>query len=353
MAKTEYFANNSGGGIGARQIILLIIVLAVAFLAIWWNFIKDPRDTSSPGIDRPSIVVDEPSPSTVPSPPPGPAIPVAATQPAAARNADAVTAVAPAPQPTTGRAQRLLSQARSALTAQDPLQARQHLSAAVAAGLPDADRQQAFDLANQTSDAWLFSKDVFPGDSYCQWYKVQSGDRLAGIGKKFGVPYQLLMRINQITDPRRLAAGQTIKVVRGPFHLVVNRSKFTLAVYREDILVRTYPVGLGAPARQTPTGLWISKAGKKQVNPPWTDPDTGKKYYSDDPRNPLGERWIGLEGLEGPAKGRTGFGIHGTIEPEEVGRAVSRGCIRLYNHDVEELYDLVSDGVTQVRVIDK
>jgi len=66
----------------------------------------------------------------------------------------------------------------------------------------------------------------------------------------------------------------------------------------------------------------------------------------------LGARWIGLEGLEGEAKGRTGFAIHGTKNPEEIGKAVSRGCIRLYNEDVVLVYDLLMPGVSQVLVSD-
>jgi len=132
---------------------------------------------------------------------------------------------------------------------------------------------------------------------------------------------------------------------------MVERGKFRLSLYLGKVLVRTYPVGLGKPGRQTPTGLWLVNEGKKQVNPAWPDRETGRYYYPDDPENPLGERWIGLKGLEGSAKGREGFGIHGTIEPEEIGKAASRGCIRLYNEDVEELYDMLQEGVSRVEIV--
>ncbi|HPY76430.1 MAG TPA: L,D-transpeptidase, partial [Anaerohalosphaeraceae bacterium] len=61
---------------------------------------------------------------------------------------------------------------------------------------------------------------------------------------------------------------------------------------------------------------------------------------------------IGLEGLEGDAKGRTGFAIHGTKDPETIGTQSSKGCIRLYNGDVIELYNLLFAGYSQVRVAD-
>ncbi|MBN1766095.1 MAG: L,D-transpeptidase family protein, partial [Sedimentisphaerales bacterium] len=210
--------------------------------------------------------------------------------------------------------------------------------------------EQAHKLLNQTADMWLFSRNVFPGDEYCRLYKVERGDRLTSIGKKFDVPYQLLQRINQIDDPRRLGAGETIKVVKGPFHAVVDRGRFRLYVYLGDTLVCSYPVGLGASGRQTPAGVWEVKL--KQVNPAWSDTENGKYYYPDDPENPLGERWIAIEGVEGEAVGRNGFGIHGTIRPDEIGKAASRGCIRLLNEDVEELYDMLIEGQSRVKVID-
>jgi lipoprotein-anchoring transpeptidase ErfK/SrfK len=71
---------------------------------------------------------------------------------------------------------------------------------------------------------------------------------------------------------------------------------------------------------------------------------------ADDPRNPLGERWIGLEGVSGSAVGMMAYGIHGTIEPESIGKSVSMGCVRLHNADVEQLYDLLVIDKSQVTI---
>ena len=60
--------------------------------------------------------------------------------------------------------------------------------------------------------------------------------------------------------------------------------------------------------------------------------------------------WIGLEGIDGDAKGRQGFAIHGTKEPEQIGKAGSRGCIRLYNGDAVLVYDLLAPYHSLVRV---
>jgi lipoprotein-anchoring transpeptidase ErfK/SrfK len=54
--------------------------------------------------------------------------------------------------------------------------------------------------------------------------------------------------------------------------------------------------------------------------------------------NPLGTRWMGL--------GYKGYGIHGTNVPSSIGKAASHGCIRMRQHDVEELFALVDVGTT-------
>ena len=54
--------------------------------------------------------------------------------------------------------------------------------------------------------------------------------------------------------------------------------------------------------------------------------------------NPLGTRWLGLS--------RKGYGIHGTNAPKSIGKRASHGCIRMRNHDIEELFELVSVGDT-------
>jgi LysM repeat protein len=205
---------------------------------------------------------------------------------------------------------------------------------------------------SELSKEWLFSRTVFPEDSLCSNYKVVPGDRFEMLGKKFRVPYEILVQINNISDPRTLRAGKTIKVINGPFHCRVYRSAFTMDIYLQDTFVRSFSVGLGKPGTETPTGRWIVKPDGKLISPTWTNPTVGKTYEAEDPDYPLGSRWIGLEGVDGAAKGRTGFAIHGTKNPEEINRAVSRGCIRLSNDDVILLYNLLTAGVSQVIVVE-
>ena len=167
----------------------------------------------------------------------------------------------------------------------------------------------------------------------------------------------MLLRLNGMTDAKKLRAGQTLKVVHGPFNLVVTKGKFTMDVYlgppaqAGSMYITTFPVGLGKND-STPTGTWTCEAGKKIINPTYFSPRGEGVIDADDPKNPLGERWIGLAGIDGHALGKSSYGIHGTIDETSIGKQESMGCIRMHNADVEMVFDMVVDGKSIVVVKD-
>lgn len=220
--------------------------------------------------------------------------------------------------------------------------------------LPMSAQQRAFVKAQLSALAnkWLFSRTIFPEDRLCGSYKVKPGDQLRKIGEQVKVPYEILMHINNLRSPAALQAGDTIKVINGPFHARVHRSTFTMDLFLQNSYVRSFSVGLGKPGMETPIGLWVVKPDGKLIKPVWTDPITGKTYHPESTDYPLGSRWLGLEGIEGPAKGRTGFAIHGTKDPNEIGTAGSQGCIRLHNGDAILVYNLLMPGVSKVEVVE-
>ncbi len=349
---TKGFSNRQKSISGRKLILILAMVVLVAVIVWRQGFYKPQLEINEGAISR--AVVQEPEI----------ALPVSINpigeKPAAAGNLPAETATQISQAKTEvppvivrKPGYELYEKGVKELEAKNYIAARKNLTQAVELGLDEAEEKDAFTRVNQAADEWLFSPRLLEGDSYCRSYQVVAGDRLAAIGNQFSVPYEFIMKINKISNPAGLSVGKNLKVVQGPFHLKVNRKKYYMLVYLGDVLARVYPVGLGAPDRITPTGLWVAQAGKKQVNPAWPDQETGKYYKPDDPENPLGERWIGLEGFDGDAQGRSGFGIHGTIKPEEIGKSASRGCIRLRNEDVEELFDMVTDGQSKVWVYDE
>jgi LysM repeat protein len=221
--------------------------------------------------------------------------------------------------------------------------------------LPMAQGQELVFVKGQLAslaDKWLFSKLVYPEDKLCAGYKVKSGDMLSTVGKQHNVPYEILMQINNIAKPEALQAGVAIKVINGPFHARVYRSTFTMDLYLQNTYVKSFPVGLGKSGMETPTGRWRAKEGGKLIQPIWTDPVSGKTYHPEDPDYPLGSRWVALEGLEGAAVGKTGFAIHGTKNPEQIGTPGSQGCIRLHNGDAILVYNLMMPGQSLVDVVD-
>jgi LysM repeat protein len=158
-------------------------------------------------------------------------------------------------------------------------------------------------------------------------YVVQAGDQLRKIATKHHVSWQYLSRLNRV-DPKRLREGQKLKVIDGPFGAVVTLSDFELTLHHGGQYVRSYPCCIGKN-NSTPVGKF--KVLNKVTNPQYTDPD-GKVFSGGDAKNPLGTHWIDLG---------DSYGIHGTIEPESIGKAESRGCVRLLNADVAEVYDLL------------
>ena len=100
----------------------------------------------------------------------------------------------------------------------------------------------------------------------------------------------------------------------------------------------------------SPTGEW--RVATKLMNPTYYPPRGGEIMAADDPKNPLGERWIGLVGISGAAVDQERYGIHGTNEPDSIGKSVSMGCIRMHNEDVEALYSYLVETHSTVTVRD-
>jgi len=216
-----------------------------------------------------------------------------------------------------------------------------------------SEEQRAFvkKQLSKLADRWLFSRTIYRGDGLCENLQVKPGELLSTIGKQHKVPYEILMQINKIRSDRALQAGETIKVIHGPFHARIYRSTFTMDLYLQNIFVKSFPVGLGQPGMETPTGLWRVKPGGKLIKPTWTN-HTGKTFKPEDPDYPLGSRWIGLEGIRGNAKDRTGFAIHGTKDPNRINTAGSRGCIRLHNGDAILIYNLLMPSYSLVEIVE-
>ena len=169
-----------------------------------------------------------------------------------------------------------------------------------------------------------------PQPHFVEPYVVQPNDRLSSIASKYNLSWEYVAKLNR-TEPRRIQQGQKIKIMKGPFSAVVDLNEFALTIHLQGYFVKRYEVGIGKDGA-SPVGKFTVL--NKVENPQYTGPD-GKVIAADSPLNPLGERWIDLG---------DSYGIHGTIEPDSIGKAASRGCVRMREKDVIEVYDFLVKG---------
>ena len=148
-------------------------------------------------------------------------------------------------------------------------------------------------------------------------------------------------------------------VGRAGRHLVLHRSRRQLLLIEQGRLVSRYPVAVGMAGWETPAGNF--RVLNKVSDPSWAHPQTGEVVTGEDPKNPLGSRWIGFykdcfgrKGFDGERmldiKGCTTAGFHGTPHRWTIGHAVSHGCVRLFDEDIRDLFDRVRTG-TPVTVL--
>jgi lipoprotein-anchoring transpeptidase ErfK/SrfK len=113
--------------------------------------------------------------------------------------------------------------------------------------------------------------------------------------------------------------------------IVVSLEDRKLALVEDGQVKKVYTVAVGKPATPSPVGSYT--IARRVMNPTYSH---NGKTLQPGPHNPVGTRWMGLS--------KSGYGIHGTNEPNSIGKAASHGCIRMAKADLEELYPLVEVG---------
>lgn len=258
----------------------------------------------------------------------------------------------PLPPPSTG----LLDKAAALIRSGDVVAARATLSAALRSRtLSPAEAGDVRGTLTVLSNGMIFGSEVTPGDPFTRLYEIKPGDALSRIANREALKtnWRFLQRINGIADPSRIRVGQRIKVVQGPFHAEVDKRAHRVDLWLgegdDSVFIRSLPVGLGEFG-STPEGAFRVRRGGKMVNPSWTNPRTGERFAAADPNNPIGEFWIGLDGIDPHNLQEQGFGVHGTIEPDSIGQDRSMGCVRLADDDIALLYEMLTEGNSVVLV---
>jgi len=245
----------------------------------------------------------------------------------------------------------------ASLAMTDPIAARAGLTSLIASGtLGSQDLKGARAELNDLGRVLFFDPSSLPNDPFVDRYTVSEGDSLSRIAKRGQITadWRIIQRLNNLRNPNAIRVGQSLKVPSGTFHAVVHKSDYTMDLYIENdsgkVIVASYPVGLGA-YDGTPTGRFVVRTNSRLVNPQWTNPRTGEFFYADDPENPIGERWIGLRGIDPENQNLLGYGIHGTIDPDSIGDMRSMGCIRLRDEDVKVIYEALTEQGSQITIL--
>jgi hypothetical protein len=221
--------------------------------------------------------------------------------------------------------------------------ARAKVAAAFGGPVGDAERtelaQQGIKINHELLQNRADEKDV-------ELYEIQQGDTLEMIARKFkalnGVKGSI-MYVNNYPENAILRAGRKIRLTKGTWSLLVDKSMFKLWVLYEGCPFKGYTITIGAPAKETPVAKFV--VGGKNPNPAWWPPPdvkiTGKTPVPyGDPQNPLGKWWISLE-----HDIHHGIGIHGTNDPGSIGSKASNGCVRMLNEEVVEVAALAYKGM--------
>lgn len=199
--------------------------------------------------------------------------------------------------------------------------------------------QGKFALENQKATWDLNVKLLFSSISTpdSKIYDVQPQDTLGKIAKKFNTTIELIMKANNLKSDL-IRPGMKLKVSTAKFSILVDKSQNILILKSNDEIFKIYQVSTGLD-NSTPIGTF--KITVKLMDPTWYK--AGAIVLPGSSKNILGTRWMGLS--------LQGYGIHGTTEPESIGKQVTAGCVRMRNNEVEELYTVVPIG-TDVTVVD-
>lgn len=160
----------------------------------------------------------------------------------------------------------------------------------------------------------------------------QKGDDL--LAKRNGLPAPRIVPYNGLAK-----AGE----------IVINIETRRLYFIVGDGTAREYPISVGKRGHASPTG--VIQVSRKAENPVWIPTDNMRRQnrrlpkfvQGGHPQNPLGPRALYLGGSL--------YRIHGTIDRSSIGEAASKGCYRMFNEDVIDLYPRVAIGakVTMIR----
>ncbi len=171
-------------------------------------------------------------------------------------------------------------------------------------------------------------------------HEIKEGERLGTIGKKYGMSSQFINILRgKDPDDEVYRKGEDLKLLNAKskgYQIHIDKSDYFMDLYVCSIFIRRYPIGHGAPEKETPTGETFIEA--RVLHPTWTNPEDNKTYRYGEPGHILGPVWLAFN----KEIGKGGLGIHGyTGDGQATGVQGSNGCIRMKNDQAQEVYNLL------------
>jgi lipoprotein-anchoring transpeptidase ErfK/SrfK len=234
---------------------------------------------------------------------------------------------------------RFIESARKQVEGYNYMAARQLATRVFALpGVTEFDRtwNAAAEMVSRINTVFMTSETASPERKA---YTVQSGDSLSRIAVRLNTTVGALQRLNglDLTNPV-IYPGNVLYTLNIEWGIRVVKSKFVLLLLNGKDLYRLYHVGVGRQ-NKTPVGTFVISS--KVIHPAWTR--AGRSFPYGHPDNPLGTHWLGLTPTGGTETTLSGYGIHGTWEPDSIGGAASEGCARMLNDEIRELFDFIPE----------
>lgn len=186
--------------------------------------------------------------------------------------------------------------------------------------------------------------------------------------ERFHCSAGLLEHLNPTLSMNQLRIGDTVRVPAvEPFEIenvravaqlpekpeyknrqiYIDRKERQLRLIEDDTIIASVPITPGSQSLPTPPGKWRIYAISTMPSFRWDEGVLNHGVRTDQffmlppgPNNPVGVVWCALN--------KPGIGIHGTNQPDTIGRAFSHGCMRVANWDVIRLAQMITPGVAVI-----
>jgi len=152
--------------------------------------------------------------------------------------------------------------------------------------LTDGEQARLQHLLDQLAGTVIYSTEHHLESAYV----VQPGETLQDIARDYKVPWQLLRNINGVDDPRMLASGQELKVVRGPFNAIVNLRRREITLLLNGLYAGRFSFTPGSDIPPQPGTYYVQQ---KTVDPAYYDRN-GREVPPNHPDNPYGKYRLDL-----------------------------------------------------------